>query len=109
MRVIGAARELAIDRDQVLHRRNLGRQDDAVLRARPISSARAADSSADCTIASRVTARASFGFGATRVLVHQLRQQFLIERAPVGADAHRLAVLDRHLDDVRRTACRACS
>ncbi len=33
------------------------------------------------------------------VLVHQVRQQFLIERAPVGADAHRLVVLDRHLDD----------
>ena len=32
-------------------------------RGRPSSSARAADSSADCTIASRVTARASRGFG----------------------------------------------
>ena len=31
------------------------------LRGRPISSARAADSSADCTIASRVISRASFG------------------------------------------------
>jgi hypothetical protein len=29
----------------------------------PISSARCADSSADCTMASRVTARASSGFG----------------------------------------------
>jgi hypothetical protein len=34
-----------------------------LLRGRPISSARCADSSADCTIASRVTARASCGFG----------------------------------------------
>ena len=32
-------------------------------RGSPISSARCADSSADCTIASRVTARASIGFG----------------------------------------------
>ena len=32
-------------------------------RARPISSARAAESSADCTIASRVTARVSSGAG----------------------------------------------
>ena len=31
-RVIGAPRQLEIDRDQVLHRRDLGRQDDAVLR-----------------------------------------------------------------------------
>ena len=69
------------------------------LRGRPISSARSADSSADCTIASRVTARASFGSLRLGVLVHQVRQQFLIERAPVGADAHRLVVLDRHLDD----------
>ena len=34
-----------------------------------------------------------------RVLVHQVGQQLLIERAPVDADAHRLVVLDRHLDD----------
>ena len=27
------------------------------------------------------------------------RQQLLIERAPIGADAHRLAILQRHLDD----------
>ena len=31
-RVVGAPRQLEIDRDQVLHRRDLGRQDDAVLR-----------------------------------------------------------------------------
>ncbi len=33
------------------------------------------------------------------VLVHQAGQQFLIERAPVGPDAHRLAVADGDLDD----------
>ena len=33
------------------------------------------------------------------VLVHQLGEQFLIERTPIGADAHRLVVLDRDLDD----------
>ena len=33
------------------------------------------------------------------ILVHQPGQEFLIERAPVGADAHRLVVLERHLDD----------
>ena len=68
-------------------------------RASPISSARSADSSADCTIASRVTARASIGLRRARVLVHQVGEQFLVERAPIGADAHRLAVLDRGLDD----------
>ena len=39
-------------------------------------------------------------FGRLGVLVHQPGEQFLIERAPVDADAHRLAVLDRHLDDL---------
>ena len=67
---------------------------------RPISSARAADSSADCTMASRVTARASQRIGRRGVLFHQLGQQFLIERTPIGADPHRLVVLDRDLDDV---------
>src|SRR6266436_5615249 len=48
---------------------------------RPISSARAADNSAACTMASRV-----------------------IERTPIGADADGLAVLQRHLDDVGELA-----
>ena len=39
------------------------------------------------------------GLGELRVLVHQVGEQFLVERAPVGADAHRLAVLERLLDD----------
>ena len=68
-------------------------------RARPISSARAADSSAElhhrfAHHRARLERR-----GALRVFVHQRGQQFLIERAPVGADAHRLAVADREFDD----------
>ena len=51
-------------------------------------------------MASRVTARASRGFGRSDVLVHQLGEQFLIERTPVGADADRLVVLVGDLDDV---------
>ena len=39
-----------------------------------------------------------------RVLVHQAGQQLLVERAPVDADAHRLAVLLRQLDDGRELA-----
>ena len=41
------------------------------------------------------------GFGALRVLVHQRGGQRLVERAPVDADAHRLVVLDRELDQLR--------
>ena len=40
------------------------------------------------------------GLRARRVLVHERGQQILIERTPVGADAHRLAVADRDLDDL---------
>jgi hypothetical protein len=41
-----------------------------------------------------------FGLGALRVLVHDLGEEALVERAPVDADAHRLAVFDRHLHDL---------
>ena len=37
--------------------------------------------------------------GQRRVLVHQLREQLLVQAAPVDADAHRLAVVDGLLDD----------
>jgi hypothetical protein len=37
--------------------------------------------------------------GGARILVHEAGEQFLIERAPIGADAHRLVVTDCHLDD----------
>ena len=54
--------------------------------------ARSALSSAEATIASRITSRAGSGSGRARVLVHHPRQQVLIEAAPVDADAHRLLV-----------------
>ena len=65
---------------------------------RPISSARAALSSAETTSASRTTSLASSGCGLLRVLVHQAREQVLVEAAPVDADAHRLAVAAGRLD-----------
>ncbi len=49
-------------------------------------------------MASSVTSRASLGSGSLRVLVHHAGQQHGIERPPVDADAHRLAVLDGHFD-----------
>jgi hypothetical protein len=60
MRVVGAARQLAIDRDQVLHRRHLRRQDDAIMRQADLLGA-FGDSSAGRTMASCVTSRASRG------------------------------------------------
>ncbi len=47
-----------------------------------------------------MTARASSGRGLERVLVHQMGQKLLVERPPIGADAHRLAVADGDLDDL---------
>jgi hypothetical protein len=51
-------------------------------------------------MASRVTARTSFRRRQQRVFVHQFGQQFLVRANPIGADPHRLVVLQRHLDDV---------
>ena len=64
----------------------------------PIASARWADSMADVISASYITCRASQGSARAAVLVHQLRQQFLVEAAPVDADAHRLVPAHRRLD-----------
>ena len=50
------------------------------------------------TMASSVTSRASFGSASLIVLVHHAREQRAVERAPVHADAHRLAVFDGGFD-----------
>ena len=49
-------------------------------------------------MASIITSRAGSGLGLLAVLVHHAREQRLIERAPVDADAHRLVILDGALD-----------
>ena len=73
-------------------------------RGRPISSARAGRQQRRLHHRlARHVAGIDRSVGA-RVLVHQMRQQFLVERAPIGADAHRLVVADRGLDDGGRTA-----
>ncbi len=71
---------------------------------RPISSARAADKQR--RLHHRLARHRAhiLRLGQQRVFVHQLGQQFLIERTPVGADAHGLVVLDRDLDDVGELA-----
>ena len=99
-RVVAAARQFGIDRDQVLHRRDFGRQDDAVLGQADLLGARRRQQRRlhHRLVHHRARVRRLRRLG---VLVHQPRQQFLIERAPVDADAHRLVVFDRHLDDLR--------
>ena len=96
--VIAAAGQLAIDRDQVLHRRDLGGENDAVLRQAELLRPRGRKHRR--LHHGLVHDRARIAWGLRRgILVHQPGQEFLIERAPVGADAHRLVVLERHLDD----------
>ena len=99
-RIVGARRDHAIDRDEVLHRRDLGRQDDAVAGKPDLLGARRRQQRRlDHRLAHH---RAGVDRrGARGVLVHQMGQQFLVERAPVGADPHRLAMPDRHFDDLR--------
>ena len=97
--VIRARRQRLIDRDQVLHGGNLRRQDHLVLGHAEFLRARR-----------RQQRRLHHGLAGHRadilrrrklgVFVHQLGQQFLIERTPIGADAHRLVVLVGDLDDV---------
>ncbi len=67
----------------------------------PSASARCALSIAETTSASRITASAERGLAVRRVLVHHPREQVGVEAAPVDADAHRLAVLERLLDHRR--------
>ena len=96
---IGARGEHGIDGNQVLHRRDLGRQHDAV----------GAEAELDGPLGAqqrRLHDRLMHHFARVlrlwqlRVLVHQPREQILIEASPVHADPHRLAVLERDLDDL---------
>ncbi len=96
-RVIAAARQFAVHGDQVLHARDLARQDDLVAR-------QAHFFGADGVFDGRRDQRFIHDglrrpwIGAQGVLVHDARQQRLVQAAPVHADAHRLVVLGGDLD-----------
>ena len=96
--IVAAPRQFAIDRDQVLHRRDLGREDDAVLRQAEFLRPRRRQQGRLHHGLAHDGPRL-FGRPGPGILVHQSRQQFLVERTPIGADAHRFVVLERHLDD----------
>ena len=97
---IAARGQVAIDRDQFLHAADLGAEHDTLRRQTEVhGTMRGIQRGADQRLthdSSRIP-----GFGAQGVLVHQLRGQRLVQRAPVGADAHRLRILDRELDQLR--------
>ncbi|MGY4316809.1 hypothetical protein ACVWW1_006136 [Bradyrhizobium sp. JR3.5] len=98
-RVVRAAHDFLIDRDQILHGRHLRRQDDPVLgHAELLGAGRRQQRRLHHRLAGHRAGIARIGRG--RVLVHQLGEQLLVERAPIGADTHRLVVLVGDLDDV---------
>ena len=97
-RVVAARGEPAIDVDEILHAGDLRRNDDLVVPKPDLlgelrGAKRAGEHRLDVDVL-RVER-----LGAARVLVHHLREQILVERAPVHADAHRLVVVDGDLDD----------
>ena len=97
-RIVAPPRQHAVDVDQVLHPGHLGAQDDPVVRhAHALGEGRGADGALHHRLhghVARVARRVQQG-----VLVHQLGEELLVERAPVDPDAHRLVVVERHLDD----------
>jgi hypothetical protein len=97
-RVVTARRELLVDGDEVLDVRNLGRDDDAVAPQADLFGPLAAEQRRlDDRFALHGGSRNRVGRGG--VLVHQPGQQLFVERAPVDADAYRLAMAESNLDE----------
>jgi hypothetical protein len=97
--VVAAAGQVGIDGDQVLHLADLGRQHDLVAaHAKVFCAFRRQERGLDNRFTHNGVCRD--GGSALCVLVHQLCQKLLIERAPVDADPHRFVVLLRDIDDL---------
>jgi hypothetical protein len=96
--VVGAAGQLPVDGDEVLNRRHLGRQDDPVApQADLLGAGGGEERGLDHRLAGDPAHVPRLGRGG--VLVHEVGQELLVEGAPIGPDAHGLAVADRLLDD----------
>ena len=89
---------MRVDADEILHGADLGREDDAVGAQAQLLGALGRE---QCRLHDGLVHDAAgiLGRGRGGVLVHQAREQLLIEAAPVDADAHGLGVLQRQLDD----------
>jgi hypothetical protein len=87
----------SVDRDQVLHLAHLAGDDDALGgQADLLRHPRRIERRADHRLAHHLFG--SQGGRCLCILIHQAREQLLIEAAPVHADAHRLAIADGALD-----------
>ena len=99
-RVVAAGGEQAIDVDEVAHAADLGADDDLVVtEAGLLGQLGRAQRRLEHRLDHHVARVARFR--ETGVLVHELGQHGLVERAPVDPDPDRLVVVDRHLDDRR--------
>ena len=99
-RVVGSRGEQPVDVDEVAHLRDLRADDDPVVaQAGLLGQLRRAHRRLDHRLDHHVAGVARLG--GRRVLVHQLGQEGLVERAPVDADPDGLAVVDRDPDDRR--------
>src|SRR5450759_4314044 len=97
-RVIASDRELAIDLQEIPNARYLRRNDDAVMTESHLFGD---ERRAQGTLNHRldVDFLRSARFGAARVVVHQCREEILVERAPVHTDSDGFVVVERYLDD----------
>ena len=100
-RVVAARGEQPVDVDEVAHARDLGA--DRMIRSwrSPVASASSAERSADWSIASIITSRASRGSASAALASISSVRMRLVERAPVDPDADRLVVVDGDPDDRR--------
>src|SRR5258708_3636003 len=97
--VVATGGELAVHVHQVPHTRDLGGQDDAIVRKPTLlGQLGGADGALHHGIHGDVARVARLG--RLGVLVHQLGEQLLVERSPVHPDTHRLAVGDGHFHDL---------
>ena len=98
--VVALGGEVAVDGDQVLHPADLAGEDDAVVaQAQFLGAAGAVQRRFDEGVVVDPFQRQ--GIVTARVLVQLARQQLLVQRAPVDADAHRLVVAAGELDHLR--------
>ena len=102
MQGVGAAVcKHVVDADQILQGRYFCRDDDAISTETQLLRTRSrAQSGLDNGFVQHRTR--AFRCRRRGILIHQVGEQFLIEAAPIDADADRLAPLQRHLNDGRK-------
>ena len=98
-RVVGQRRQLPVHSHEVTHPGNLGADDDAVVtEPHVLGEGRRPDTALHHRVEQHLSGVQRVG--AHRVLVHELREETLVQRSPVDADADWLAVVDGEFDNL---------